>query len=147
MIGELTPWSPKIESVVLRAIAAGRPVLCFAMSEAHLDLIPPESNLPPEMSLHNRLFINQLDKRLSTNSSKSLCRYTLIQHKEKILLCSSPNEPGWSFVELKDTQSNGHLILCGMSIRPNTSPTETYLFARLLERLCPTKPISPEPRK
>ena len=147
VVGELTPWNQRIESMVLQAVRDGRPVLCFATPDAQLDLMQFGTEQPPNLSLHSLAFVNQLDKRLNIDRCELLCSCNLVHQNEKLLARMSPNGQGWSFLELTETRSKGHLILCGITIRPNTSPTETFLLARLLERLYPNQQFSTELRK
>lgn len=147
IIGELTPWNSATETMVRQAVAAGRPVLCLATLKGRIEFNTLDFEQLPEVALHNLSFVNQLDKRLTASRCESLGRCNMVHQNGRIIIQVSPNEAGWPFLECKDTSSLGHLILCCTTMRPNESPTETYLFAKLLERLSPKQPSLAELRK
>ncbi len=138
IIGVGVRWNEVIEQLVWQAIVAGQPILCFAPKKGELRLgtLQARSSMP-EVSLRNLSFISQLDKRLSPSRCESNGRCNIANGGGKLIVTISDKDDGWHFLELKDTKSSGHLILCCNSFDEPTSPTPRYLLAMLFERLFP----------
>ncbi len=138
IVGVGARWDAVIEQLVRQAIFAGRPVLCFApkRGELRLGTLQARSQLP-EVSLRNLSFVSQLDKRLSPARCESNGRCNIANDRGELIVTISEKDDGWDFLELKDTKTRGHLILCCTSFDETSSPTPRYLLARLFERLCP----------
>ena len=137
IIGAGARWDAVMEQLVRQAIVAGQPVLCFAPRKGELRIgsLQARSQMP-EVSLRNLSFVRQLDKRLSPSRCDSNGRCKIANDLGELIVTISDNDDGWHFLELKDTKTNGHLILCCTSFDETNSPTPRYLLAKLFERLC-----------
>lgn len=140
-------WDARHSRLIRQALADGCAILCIAANEGQLELNASATERLPDVALHGPRFIAQLDNRLIADRCVAVRHCQIVNDRNELFVRLLPTNAGWQFLELRDHQSGGRLILCCPQIFRKDSPTPIFLLARLLERLSPNTTSPPELRK
>ena len=134
---------------LIKAAAAGRPVLCLAPDSGEM-LLPvsgdPAAPQPASLTFCRQDIITQLDKRLDADGWKTGGKTTasglkLRGERGPVVAEVGKEAEAWPWMEMKFGKGNGRLVVCGFGIMGAwaESPTPRFLLAKVLEYVSGTK--------
>ncbi|MHB9132814.1 MAG: hypothetical protein ACYDBB_17230 [Armatimonadota bacterium] len=136
---------PGLMDNLLKAVAAGRPVLCLAPKSGSFPLPgadDTEGPIPDRLLLGRSSMITMLDKRLDARIWAGGVRVTASSLRIRaeggaVKAELMTNNDGWSWLEMRFPRAGGRLVLCGFGIIDHwaAGPTPRFLLANILEYL------------
>ena len=134
---------------LIKAAAAGRPVLCLALDNGEMQLpvsVNPALPQPTSLVFHQQDIITQLDKRLDAggwkrNGKASASGLKLRGDRGPVMAEVSRDAGMWPWMELGFEKENGKLVVCGFGIVGAwaESPTPRFLLLKVLEHVSGNK--------
>lgn len=133
-----------LAGALVKAAAAGRPVLCLAPSGGAFPLPGSEGSegdSPAHLSLRRADIIAELDKHLDATawpkSTPVASALTLKASRDQVIGEVKPGAEGWSWLECRYPDAKSTLVVCGFGLMAHweEGPTPRFLFARLLTYL------------
>jgi len=128
---------------LIKAAAAGRPVLCLALDNGEMQLPvsgDPAVPQPASLVFHQQDIIKELDKRLDAagwkgNGKASASGLKLRGDRGPVMAEVSRDVGMWPWMELVFEKENGKLIVCGFGIVGAwaETPTPRFLMLKVLE--------------
>lgn len=132
---------------LLKAAAAGRPILCLAPNGGEMLLPDPDDHSLPQPSslvFHRQDVINQLDKRLDANGwkgGKAATGLKLRGDRGQVVAEVANDAAAWPWMEVGFPKGSGKLVVCGFTIIDGwaASPTPRFLLVKVLEHVSGSK--------
>lgn len=133
-----------LSKMMLKAAAAGTPVLCLTLAGGEMtfpgmgDVDLPQ---PKSMSFRRNDIITELDKRLDADAwppdGKVVVGSVKLNGEKGPVVGEIEKQDGWPWVEIDFGNKEGRLVICGFGIieKWNSGPTPRFLLARILEYL------------
>lgn len=134
---------------LIKAAAAGRPVLCLAPDSGDM-VLPVSGDLavpqPSNLAFCRQDIITQLDKRLDADGWKTGGKSTasglrLRGERGPVVAEVGKEAESWPWMEMKFGRKNGRLVVCGFGIVGAwaESPTPRFFLAKVLEHVSGNK--------
>jgi len=131
-----------LPEMIVRAAAAGHPVLCLAPAAGTLPLpgtAGTDFPAPARLNLRRNAVITELDKHLDADDwpagNPILTSVNIQAQHDQVTGEIAKGAAGWPWLEYSYPQNKGSLLICGFGIitQWDAGPTPRFLLARLLE--------------
>lgn len=134
-----------VAGMMVKAAAAGIPVLCLALAGGEMPLpgsVGSDQPFPSAISLKQTGVIAELDKRLDAagwapDGRMVSSRLALQGDRAGVSAAVTQDNRGWAWVDLRFGEGKGRVLICGFPIvaKWHDSPTPRFLFVKVLEIL------------
>ena len=132
-----------LADMMVKAAAAGIPVLCLALADGAMQLPGSAgSDQPPPsaISLKQAGIITELDKRLDAEGwapdGKLLAaRLALQGDRTGVWAAATQDGSGWAWMDMRFGEGRGRIVVCGFAVveKWKDSPAPRFLLTRILE--------------
>ncbi len=138
-----------LTDMMVKAAAAGIPVLCLAPADGSMRLpgsAGSDQPHPSAISLKQAGIITELDKRLDAegwapDGKLVSSRLALQGDRTGVWAAVTQDDSGWVWVDMRFGEGKGRIVVCGFVIvsKWNESPTPRFLFEKVLVQLVKEK--------
>ncbi|MFA7158651.1 MAG: hypothetical protein WC299_05055 [Kiritimatiellia bacterium] len=129
-----------LPETMIKAAAAGIPVLCLAPVGGEMTICGPDVIVPGSMIFRGVDIIRNFDKRLDSNGwpMDGKIQSGLIKlrgTKERVVGEIGKTNGGWPWLEMRYGKSQTRLVVCGFAIMEkwDACPAPRFLLANILE--------------